>query len=92
MSIESVLDMECTQSVIVKKMWLIFKTKEKDAMKKWIAMLLVVGFVGALYSTACMLCIAANNDVSEDDYGRLARQIVDESLQPAAVQKETCLE
>ncbi len=38
--------------------------------------------LGMVYTGMCFSCMAAHNSVSEEDYARMAQEIVDQSLQP----------
>lgn len=37
--------------------------------------------VGGVYSMSCLLCIADSNDVSEEEYGRMAQELVEQSIE-----------
>lgn len=60
-------------------------------MKKWLSCCIAAVLAGGLYSMSCLLCIANGNDVSEEEYARMAQELVEQSIErPTPAGTGTC--
>ena len=50
--------------------------------RKVVVMFLGVFFAGMIYSGMCLACMACHNSISEEDYARMAQELVEQSIQP----------
>ena len=58
-------------------------------MKKLFGLLAAGLVAGGIYFASCLPCIASSNDVSEEDYARMAQELVEQSIEPTEAERET---
>lgn len=56
--------------------------KKNDFVKRIFSIVAIIFLVSVVYSLFWLFCIASDNNISKEEYARMAQELVEQSLKP----------